>query len=226
MVTYNLHGCVGTDGVRDPRRVARVICDLEPDIAGLQEVDCRTRLADGRSQLDVIAEATGMSAIPGPTMTMGGGFFGNAVLTRFPVTDVKHFDLSFRRREPRAILAATVAIGGLHLRCFVTHFGLRGQERSHQVRLLLDHVGSEPVVLMGDFNEWRPRTTTIADLDAALGRAPAVRSFPSRLPLLKLDRIWVRPVGALLDIEPHGGALARAASDHLPVLARLDKRKL
>ena len=77
---------------------------------------------------------------------------------------------------------------------------------------------------MGDFNEWRPRAKTIADLDAALGSAPLVRSFPARFPLLTLDRIWVRPRRALIDVRAQRSPLARVASDHLPVLARLDPR--
>ena len=226
VLTYNLHGCVGADGVRDVERIARVIRALEPDIAGLQEVDCRVARVDGLTQLEALAAATGMEAIAGPTIREGDGFYGNALLSRFPFGEVSHFDLSYPRREPRAVLSAKVIVDGVDLRCLVTHFGLRARERDHQARHLLEQVGTGPVVVMGDFNEWRPRAATMARIDAALGATRAVRSFPARFPVLKLDRIWVRPECALVDITARADSLARVASDHLPLVATIDRRLL
>jgi endonuclease/exonuclease/phosphatase family metal-dependent hydrolase len=73
-------------------------------------------------------------------------------------------------------------------------------------------------VVLGDFNEWAPIAHTVRRLDALLGRSRAVRSFPSRLPVLALDRIWVRPRGALASLHAHRSRRAGAASDHLPVV--------
>jgi endonuclease/exonuclease/phosphatase family metal-dependent hydrolase len=225
--TYNVHGCLGMDRTRDPERVARVIRSLDASVVALQEVDCRRASADGRSQLDVLSEPTGMHAVSGPTIRQEDGlFFGNALLTRYPVLDVEHFDVSFRRREPRAILAATLDIAGAPVRCFVTHFGLSSSERQHQVTLLLKHLGDAPAVLMGDFNEWRGRAGTLRRLDRAFGHVQSPRSFPALFPLLTLDRVWVRPRAALCSIHAVRQGSARVASDHLPVSARIDTARL
>jgi endonuclease/exonuclease/phosphatase family metal-dependent hydrolase len=226
IATYNVHGCVGSDGVRDVERIAKVITSLNADLVGLQEVDCRQRLADGSTQLERLAERTAMTAVAGPTIVESGGFFGNALLTRFAVAEVDHVDLSVAGREPRGLLEVVVGHDP-PLRIIVTHFGLRATERRVQVDALLARVAQpEPVVLVGDFNEWHPRAAALLRLHAALGRTPPVRSFPSRWPVFALDRIWVRPFEALEEISCEDSRLARRASDHLPVVARLDRHRL
>jgi endonuclease/exonuclease/phosphatase family metal-dependent hydrolase len=74
---------------------------------------------------------------------------------------------------------------------------------------------------MGDINEWFPPSPGLRSMNRHLGPTPALPSFPSRLPVLALDRIWVRPRGALVALAVHRSALARIASDHLPVRAEL-----
>ena len=227
VVTWNVHGFVGTDGRRDVDRIATTLCRLRPDVVGLQEVDCRSTLADGITPLEYLSQRTGLRATAGPTRLERGGFFGNALLTRGPVADVIHADVSVKGREPRGILSAEVQIASHRLRVVVTHFGLRSRERRTQVTTLLDLIDASselPLVLMGDFNEWRPRAWTMGRLHGALGYTPRVPSFPSRLPLLALDRIWVHPKRALVRIESCREAWARTASDHLPIQALVDLR--
>jgi endonuclease/exonuclease/phosphatase family metal-dependent hydrolase len=236
-VSYNVHSCRGTDGRVDADRVGAVIRDLNADVVGLQEVDCRFRDAEGKDQLTRLAEVTGSKAIPGPTIRAQGGFYGNGILTRQPAIDVIQTSLSYRRREPRGMMDVILDVGGARVRVIVTHFGLLARERRHQVDVVLNILQSEQdvttpprtfdaLVLAGDFNEWRPNSVTLARLHEALGRAPAVRTFPSRLPLLALDRIWVRPREALVDSMAVKTKTARVASDHLPVRAVLDLARL
>lgn len=225
VATYNVHGCVGVDRKRDADRVASVICGLGATVVGLQEVDTRAR--GGRideDQLERLADRTEMVAVPGYTIHHAGRAYGNALLTRHPVIDVEHRDISVPRREPRGVLVVTLDAQGTPLVVAVTHFGLRGRERVKQVRTLLDllhdRIGS-PIVLLGDFNEWWPRAVTLAELHGVFGYAPPVRSFPSRAPILALDRIWAHPREALSDVTAVKTPLARRASDHLPVTARV-----
>jgi endonuclease/exonuclease/phosphatase family metal-dependent hydrolase len=74
---------------------------------------------------------------------------------------------------------------------------------------------------MGDFNEWLPWGRPLRWLHAYFGKVPTPASFPSQLPLFALDRIWVHPAEALVSTTPHRTTLARRASDHLPVVARV-----
>ncbi|HLO64437.1 MAG TPA: hypothetical protein VK165_15875, partial [Azonexus sp.] len=109
------------------------------------------------------------------------------------------------------------------IRVFVTHLGLRPAERRYQVRRMLELIAEVPadqaVVVLGDINEWLPVGRPLRWMHALLGQAPAERSFPARLPVFALDRVWVRPYWALLAFGTHRTAGARIASDHLPVKA-------
>jgi len=124
------------------------------------------------------------------------------------------------------------------LRCLATHLGLAPAEREAQIAAIAERIdragreaaagftrsaggGRQPLVLLGDFNEWRPGTPRLRPIDARLEPAPARRTWPARRPLLALDRIWYRGGLRLTELEVVRTPLARAASDHLPLRARL-----
>jgi endonuclease/exonuclease/phosphatase family metal-dependent hydrolase len=236
VATYNVHTCVGVDRRYDPGRIAAVLCELGADIIGLQEVDSRQ---DGPVPLDqerYLAAVTGLQIVSGAPETMYRGRFGNAILTRLPVHAVRHIDLSIPGCEPRGAIDVDLGFAGRVLRVVATHFGLRGGERHLQTRRLLealaasgngaaaaesDGQGEAPLLVMGDLNEWRGRRGGIPALDRALGHAPAPRTFPSWCPLLPLDRIYATAPALLREFRVHRSPLARLASDHLPLRARL-----
>jgi endonuclease/exonuclease/phosphatase family metal-dependent hydrolase len=224
VATWNIHRCRGSDGRHDAGRIARVIGELGADVVGLQEVDARYHIEDGDDQAEYLAAATGMTVVSGPALVHHRGSYGNAVLTRWPVKEIRRVEIGVRGREPRAVLDIDLQIAGLDVRVLVTHFGLRNAERRSQTSMLirmLELREAEYTIALGDFNEWAPTGHTLRRLHAVLGRAPAVRSFPSRLPALALDRIWVRPASALIRLWAHRSPLACAASDHLPVVAEV-----
>lgn len=227
VLSYNIHRCVGTDRRCDPKRVARLIEHARADIVGLQEVDLAFTGNRKSHQLDDLAEATGLSAIAGPTIGGMEAGFGNALLTRGQITRVEFHDLSVLRREPRGLIDAHISAQGTTVRVLVTHLGLRMNERRRQtqslLKILADGAGAaELTLVMGDINEWRPRGFAPYSLDRMLGRAPALRTFPVMFPIFSLDRIWVKPVQALRKITIPDHNLAQVASDHRPVLAIVD----
>jgi endonuclease/exonuclease/phosphatase family metal-dependent hydrolase len=71
-------------------------------------------------------------------------------------------------------------------------------------------------------NEWFPHAGTLRDAHKILGQALAPPEFPSFWPFLALTRIWVRPVQAIVSVKAHTSALAKRASDHLPLRAEID----
>ncbi len=83
-----------------------------------------------------------------------------------------------------------------------------------------------PCLVLGDMNEWYARSRHLRWLDRRLGENGRAPTFPSRWPFLKLDRVWLRPRAALLDVAAHDSPLARNASDHLPLRATLDPGRL
>jgi endonuclease/exonuclease/phosphatase family metal-dependent hydrolase len=223
VASYNIHKCVGIDGRRDSERVAAVIRDLDCDAVGLQEVDSRAGPDADSMQLEYLARATGMEAIPGPTILRFDGDYGNALLTRRSVLAVRRHDFSFATHEPRGALDVDLDIEGNCVRVIVTHLGLRPAERRYQVKQLLGLLHPvEPeqiVVALGDINEWLPIGRPLRWLHGILGKPPSQRTFPTRFPLFALDRVWVRPRHSLIDFRAHAVPLARVASDHYPIKA-------
>jgi endonuclease/exonuclease/phosphatase family metal-dependent hydrolase len=74
---------------------------------------------------------------------------------------------------------------------------------------------------LGDLNEWRGRAGAVAALDDRLGPSAATRTFPSWMPMLALDRIYVQGPAVLRELDVDRSPLARLASDHLPLVGRM-----
>jgi endonuclease/exonuclease/phosphatase family metal-dependent hydrolase len=228
VASYNIHGCVGKDRARDVSRVAQVIRGLDVDVVGLQEVDSRAGPHSDSMQMDYLSRETGLQAIGGAAIMRYNRHYGNAILTRHTVRDVRRIDLSVRGQEPRGILDVDLDIRGVGVRVMVTHFGLGIAERRFQAQRLLRALDQEPpeaaglVVVMGDFNEWFPLSRSLGWLSRRFGPARAPLTYPAFLPLLPLDRIWVTPAAALVDIQALSTGQTRVCSDHLPVKATID----
>ena len=228
VATYNVHGCVGTDGRHDPPRVAAVIAELDADVVALQEFTYPLDVALETRTPVVLTTLDQYQCALGPTRQNDRHCFGNVLLTRHPILDVRRIDLSMARREPRGALAATINIGGQPLHLLATHLGLRVRERRFQIRQILDYldsVGHALLVVLGDFNDWLPGRSVVHVLDDRLGRPERPRSFPVYRPTLALDRIWVQPQASLRRIFSHITATSRIASDHFPIVADLELRK-
>jgi endonuclease/exonuclease/phosphatase family metal-dependent hydrolase len=225
VATYNVHACVGTDGRYDPVRVAAVVSELDADIVAVQEFTYPATVALETRQPVVFTALDRYECALGPARQTVSHCFGNALLTRHPIADVHRFDLSIEGREPRSALAATVDVRGVRVHVLAAHLGLRVHERRFQVRQILEYLDSVRdtlLVVLGDFNDWLPGRSVVQVLDGRLGRPPRPRSFPSFLPMVALDRIWIHPAAALRSIGTHSSRLARRASDHLPVVAEID----
>ncbi len=223
VATYNVHGCVGRDARYDPERVLTVLRELDADVIALQEL--RWNPDDALHLLADFGARLGYAALAGPTLMREEGHYGNAVLTRLEVSDVARIDLSVPGREPRGALDLRVKARGARLRVVATHLGLRPGERRLQMRRLLgvmEERGADALVLAGDLNEWFLWGRPLRWLRRHFGRSPAPATFPARWPLFALDRIWVEPRSRIHALTVHASALARVASDHLPLRAELE----
>ena len=227
--SYNIHRGIGLDRRLDVDRIARVIREIDPDVIGLQEVVRANGAVAGSDQATYLASALGMTLVMGETRSLGDGTYGNAVLTRLPVLASTRCDLSCDGREPRGCLRVDLGVDGTAVHVFNCHFGLGFRERRAQVELLAAFLRAAdcagPRLLLGDFNEWHRGPVTRGfhrEFSSPMRRMRRTR--PAMFPLFRLDRIY-------WDVELQGEAfnahrsrLARVASDHLPVVARVRVR--
>jgi endonuclease/exonuclease/phosphatase family metal-dependent hydrolase len=220
VASYNIHKYVGIDGVFAPERIALVIKELKADIVGLQEIE--SSFYRNKNLAGAILEKAGLEMIFGPTRRYRDGQYGNALLTSYPVKDVRRINLSVFGRSPRGALDVDLLVKGETIRVIVAHLGLGLRERRKQIRRLLDILcldRDRMAIMLGDFNEWVPFGSPLCRVHSAFGKSPTLRTFPSLMPVLPLDRIWIHPVGALASMSTHKTPLSRRASDHLPVKA-------
>jgi endonuclease/exonuclease/phosphatase family metal-dependent hydrolase len=226
LASYNIRSCRGLDRRIDPPRIAAILCELNAGAVALQEVASEPGRANDTRQLDLLAAATGLDAVAGPTLLRPDAPCGTALLTRHPVSRVRRFDLSVSGREPRGALEVDLDVDGSAVRIVNTHLGLRAGERRTQIARLLallsEATGSPFTVLTGDFNEWWPFSSALNGIRARFRAASAPPTFPSIMPLLALDRMWVSAsTPFVLHVSSYKTPLTRISSDHLPLLANL-----
>jgi endonuclease/exonuclease/phosphatase family metal-dependent hydrolase len=209
-----------------PERVAAVLRAVDADVIALQEViGAGPR---GAGHLEEIGTALGMAWVMAPTRQLRGHQFGNAVLSRLPITHHVQHDLSWKTCEERGMHRADIDVQGHTLHVYNVHLGTAILERRHQAQrlaaLVADrHVGG-PKIVLGDFNEWmRGLTTTLlssrlksVDLPSYLRRK---RTYPGLFPILHLDHIYYAGRLEILGIELPRTRLTLVASDHLPLVA-------
>jgi len=221
MLTWNLHAGVGPDGRYDLGRVVALVQKHDPDIVALQEIDSRGR---GESPFTFLAQALGSHAAEARTIVAPDGYYGHALISRWPLGEVAIHDISVSRREARCAIEGTVATPYGPLDIASVHLGLNWHERREQAAILAAMAGTtrRTSVMLGDFNDWFVFGTVRRGLAAVLPGRTKLRTFPARWPLLMLDRIYVRPASAL--VRYWTDREARLISDHLPVIAdiRLD----
>ncbi len=227
IVTYNVHKCRGMDGRTEVRRIVDVLGRIDADVVALQEIF--GPVEGGTGQADRIASELGFDLAFGQTMEKRGRPYGNAVLSRWPITWSNSFELAWTRRDRRGCLRADIEapFGRVHM--FNVHMGTSYFERRHQIRSLVEedlllNAADGPRLVVGDFNEWVNGLTTRVlrsqfdgiDMRLHAGRR---RSYPGVLPFLHLDHIYFEPPLEIDQVQLVRNRQTLVASDHLPLVA-------
>lgn len=220
IATYNVHDFVGQDGRYAPERIFQVIKNIDADIIALQE----TTLDRNKVLLSSISKETDMEAVDGSLFDRGKGRYGNIVLSRLPVVDIIHHDVSVIGREPRGIVELTVNTDNKNLSFLATHLGLGYAERREQLQRLSEIIHGKPQInlVLGDFNVWTG-TAPLRILRNIGFEQRTVASFPTwPFPLLALDHILFRAPLHLKRYWPHTLGESHVASDHFPIVAEIE----
>ena len=224
IASYNIHKGIGSDGRLMPQRIFDVLDEIGADVALLQEADSRfgvrTSVLPAR-----FLEARGWTAAQLGEQHKALGWHGNAVLVRGATRLTYSHRIILPSLEPRGAVLADVTYGNKALRLVGAHLDLSGLWRARQTRAIIDAVarapGNPPELVMGDFNEWRTGGAALTALARQWREIALPASFPARLPLGRLDRVFVNPALSIADAQVHVTALSRVASDHLPLWVRL-----
>ena len=220
VMTWNIHGGLGPDGLYDLDRMLALVRLADPDVLALQEVDSRRR-RNAEHPLAMLKRVLGHHGIAAAAIVTPDGDYGQVLLSRWPMTDTEVHDISVPGREPRRAITAIIDAPPGRFFVLATHLGLKFVERRRQCGQLFRLIGRSDMttVAMGDFNDWMWPGSVQKVLASMLPGRTHHRTFPARFPLLKLDRIYCRPARALVasQVYPAGGNI----SDHLPVMAEI-----
>lgn len=223
VITYNLHNGFDVMGHLGLEALAQVIEAENPDVVGLQEINRGWVVNGSTDMLTWLSRRLDMPYVWQPTT---GELWGNAVLSRLPLTDVDLQSLPPRNLLlGRGFISASVDVGNdEQLSIINTHFHHKEEdslERTMQAQAVINYWGERPFTLiMGDLNAESP-TPEIQILENQgfqsvfdLLRIQPGLTYPANQPRYRLDHIFLTP-----DLLPANAAIPTAtASDHLPVV--------
>lgn len=239
-MTYNVHRCVGPRGNDSIAEIMSVCKDANADVIALQELDApETDQDEGAHHARDLASHLGMKLLFCRTFRRGVGYYGHALLSRheLELQKVTTFASPHADAEPRgAIWARATLESGHTLDVISTHLGVHRNERGMQSQELVGAgwLASEdlkrPHLLCGDLNAV-PNATTyrrfaakLRDAQRALAGHRPRATFPSRLPLLRLDHVFVSDDLDVRAVNVPWNGRSRRASDHLPLIIDLAVR--
>ena len=236
ILSYNVHKGFNADNRRFLlEEIREGIRRVNADIVFLQEVVGQNRQNAQKhsnwvdaGQFEYLADSVWSHYAYGRKAVYQHGHHGNAILSKYPIIAVDNVDISVMRRSQRGLLFAKIA-PGVQLVC--AHMGLFSWERRRQLKRLDEQLndrvsGDDALIIAGDFNDWHQRLHRRflnLDLKEAFceqyGRP--VKSFPSKRPLLPLDRVYFRGLtlrhAQLLHGEPW-----ESLSDHCALYAEFE----
>lgn len=237
LVSWNVHKCTGgLDRRYDPLRIVDVLQAAAPDVVLLQEVAQNGRWYQHDRQVDLLGDALALphrSYFVNVRFGPRRGEYGNAILSRVPITSSENLDVTLAGRKCRSVQHAELRLptaqgGSRTLHVFNLHLGLGEAERREQLRRflaskqLLAIQARTPTLIAGDFNDvWGTLGKRILVPAGFQGPRRPLRTFPAWAPLRALDSLYVRGDLEVMELTRPRSRSARTASDHLPLLASL-----
>jgi endonuclease/exonuclease/phosphatase family metal-dependent hydrolase len=234
VLTWNIHkGIGGIDRRYDLRRVIEVLTYYDADVMLLQEVAQNMPSLRGDDQVEKLAEALGGHTAFHPEHQFRKGGYGNLILSRWPVAETEHVDLTIGLRKRRGLIQAHVRVpcAGRSRTLILNnlHLGLAGSERGKQLERFVDSNPftrvreRTPLVVGGDLNDLWGSLGPRYLIPKGLARAGRLHStFPAAYPIRPLDGLFYRGDLVVRDAYVGRSRLARTAPDHLPIYADFD----
>lgn len=234
VLSYNIHKCIGgVDRRYEPSRIVEVIRKLDADVVMLQEVDAGVKRSNGDRQVELLGDQLGLryhTWFPNVDVR-GGGQYGNAILSRYPLIESANIDVTLRFKKRRSVLHGVLRVRhdevDRTVHVFNMHLGLARYERKRQLEMFLSsqpfaHLHHDtPVVVGGDLNDVYGGLGELLVPSGFRGIDRRPLTFPAWGPLRALDAIFVRGAVELQKLVRCDSDLARRASDHRPLVAEV-----
>ncbi|MFT3741314.1 MAG: endonuclease/exonuclease/phosphatase family protein [Gammaproteobacteria bacterium] len=215
VLTYNIHKGFSSTNIRFVlHQIKEAINQVHPDLVFLQEIQgehighaASLKNWPLASQFEFLADQLWPHYAYGKNAIYKKGHHGNAILSKFPFVAWENLDVSLHTKASRSVLHGTIQVPGyakpIHLMCI--HFGLFKTERDSQLQKLCDRIAShvpagEPLIIAGDFNDWRMHAGRFLETHLDLREAFKVltgryaKTFPIWRPMLAVDRIYFRDI--------------------------------
>lgn len=240
LITYNIHKGFGVGAVRFLLPEMRsAITGLNPDFVFLQEVQGKHHKREKRinswpdsPQFEYIAENIWPHYVYAKNAVYQSGHHGNAILSKYPFESYENINLSNINRASRGILHTQLKLGDSTVHLLCVHLGLFKAERAEQCKALIQRIKDavpdhEPILMAGDFNDWRTIISKTLAEDLGIEEAfvtikgQHARSFPAIRPALCVDRVYFRGMN-VEEVACLKGKPWRMLSDHLPLYARFE----
>ncbi|GER08504.1 endonuclease [Iodidimonas muriae] len=222
VASYNVHSCIGIDRRFAPERIAEALLDIDADVVALQELGWHHRGLSNFDQFAYLEKMTGYHVIQGPTKLHNRAHYGNAILMREAAHTHQLMDLSWPLHIPRGCILAHTHWKGEPLVVINVHLGLTPWDRRRQLKQLVHEIQghrNSHVVLMGDFNNWKPASMMFKPLSQLLPECTDQPTFHTRKAHAPLDRIYLSPGLHFDTVNVWRTAVTAKASDHLPIVA-------
>jgi endonuclease/exonuclease/phosphatase family metal-dependent hydrolase len=236
VATFNTHKGLSSFNLRLTMHAQRMLIrKLRADILFLQEISGahdRHRNTQYHGQYQYLAEDGWAFSVYGKNATRKKGHHGNAIFSKYPIVRWENVDISENLIEQRGFIHAEIEIPGWnqHLHCICVHLGLLARWRARQLNRLTYHVqqrvpGNAPLIVAGDFNDWRQKAGHVLglhDMHEVFEKSGGshAKSFPSVLPIFRLDRIYTRGFDVSA-CQVHHDLASANMSDHVALSASL-----
>jgi endonuclease/exonuclease/phosphatase family metal-dependent hydrolase len=215
VVSYNVHGLH-----EDRAALDSVIRTLAPDVVVVQEAPrrfrWRARCAEIAHSWGMLYSAGGLPSLGNLIVTSQRVFTDETWYLRYPLTPGRHM---------RGAAFARCSIGPVTFTVAGSHLSTDASERVSQAQMLNDALAAVdgPLIFGCDVNEtaigpsWHALASGLVDA----GKAGDQATFTAKDPLRRIDGLFVSPDLEVERFFVADGADARAASDHLPIVADL-----
>jgi len=234
MLTYNIHkGYSITNNRFILHLIRNAVEEIHPDLVFLQEIQGQYRLQQCDSvhrtdepQFEFLADRLWPHYAYGKNAIYNIGHHGNAILSKYPFSDYENINVALSRFASRSILHGIISepfSTPLHVICI--HLGLFEIEREQQLMTLAKRIETcvpahEPVIIAGDFNDWRGRAARYLNFDEVFKHLEGryAKTYPVWRPALRMDRIYFKDI-IPIKCERFSGRPWRRLSDHTPLYA-------